>query len=878
MNALQRFATTAAAIAASASWATTDIATTLTTSYAKVAKSAGLITGLSLSGITAFDGTGQVEFACVSNRPYAAETADSAIGELPAGPYVHQLSVFNYWDGTRTRSYRVQIAQPVGSTDIYAYCPCFTVSQPGVNLVDYPDIRDLRADTSKIEASYTTSSGLGGQLAANPVTELKLTAVPYVESDGTSGIDTGYRMKPNSRLEVDFAVLDGIANSARIFGADYNTTALKTACSLYVSGTYFVFGVGNAAGGWKTVWMKASSGSYIVCDTQRHKAVIDFNGGILRHETAAADPISYSDPLAGTYTDESTQALSLFARRNGNGVYEGTAKARIYGVKIYESDALVHDFVPCTRDGIAAFRDAVTGDFIYGEQAPLAFTAGGDFKTYESPYVATPADNSTYYIDTGYQATSNTCFELDGSPIGMWGAGMSLFYGYGTKPFYGYITASGFGTQNQSAWNTGIVPLANLVPGIRRTFVLDNFSSKSYSLVAGITNGTVKSLSQSEEQCPVNTITVKIASAHGGNGNFTAMKIYGCKIYEEGVLVRDFVPCAIGPAQDGSAIVGLRDAITGAFATYPAATAANRLSCGGDDFPAAAPYVETLRSASRYIDTGYLVTENTKVAIDYAPTEEKGSGDTWYLFAAKDTHNFAAYINDRGFGFINSSSWKMDVGADVGASSVNVRRTVILDNPANMGAIVTEGVTNATCATTAGGPFSRLTLRLGTQVGTVDHCASIRIYGCKIWEKENGEYVLKRDYVPAVENNVAGLRDATGSDTTFRACASTAATPLTYGGVFTPAVTPAAATVSHGYPTALTASAPGAASYRWMKNGEPIDGATGATLAAAYGGVGVVDSYQAIAVYTIDDATMESGPSAPVSVEGIASATVVILK
>lgn len=880
MNALQRFATTAAAIAASASWATTDIAATLTTSYAKVAESAGPITGLSLSGITAFDGTGQVEFACVSNRPYAAETADSAIGELPAGSYVHQLSVFNYWDGTRTRSYRVQIAQPVGSTDIYAYCPCFTVSQPGVNLVDYPDIRDLRADTSKIEASYTTSSGLGGQLAANPVTALKLTAVPYVESDGTSGIDTGYRMKPNSRLEVDFAVLDGIANSARIFGADYNTTALKTACSLYVSGTYFVFGVGNAAGGWKTVWMKDSSGSYIVCDTQRHKAVIDFNGGILRHETAAADPISYSDPLAGTYTDESTQALSLFARRNGNGVYEGTAKARIYGVKIYESDALVHEFVPCTRDGIAAFRDAVTGDFIYGEQAPLAFTAGGDFKTYESPYVATPADNSAYYIDTGYQASSNTCFELDCAPIGTWGAGMSLFYGYGTKPFYGYITASGFGTQNQSAWNTGIVPLSSLVPGLRRTFVLDNFNSKSYSLVAGITNGTVKSLSQSEEQCPNTTITVKIASAHGGTSNFTSMKIYGFKIYEEGVLVRDFVPCAIGPAQDGSAIVGLRDTITGAFETYPAATAANRLSCGGDDFPAAAPYVETLRSASRYIDTGYSVTANTKVALDYAPAETKSSGDTWYFFGGAGAKRFVALLQDKGFGFSNDSWSHLNLGMTTEGMNTFVRRTIILDNPAAMGVVETAGVTNLsrTVDSAAGKDYGSKTLKLSTLGDANGHFASIRIYGCKIWEKENGGYVLKRDYVPAVENNVAGLRDATGSDTTFRVCASTAASPLTYGGVFTPAVTPAAATVSHGYSTALTASAPGAASYRWMKNGEPIDGATSATLAAAYGGVGVVDSYQAIAVYTIDDATMESGPSAPVSVEGIASATVIVIK
>ncbi|MBP5544307.1 MAG: hypothetical protein ILM98_09540 [Kiritimatiellae bacterium] len=875
MNKLLKTAMIVTAGATLAAHAETDIAVTLTTSYAKVAESAGPITGLSLSGITAFNGTGQVEFACVSNRPYAAATADSAIGQLPAGNYVHQLSVFNCWDGTRTRSYRVQIAQPVGSTDIYAYCPCFTISQPGVNLVDYPDIRNLNGDASKIAASYTATTGLGDQLIANPVTALKLTAVPYVESDGTSGIDTGYRMKPNSRLEVDFAVLDGVANSSRIFGADYNTTALKMAVGLYVSGDYLVFGVGNSSEGWKTIW-KDTSGNFTTHDKGRHLAVFDFPKGIHRYETAGGETSLRTDPIAGTYADESTQTLSLFARRNGSNVYEGTAKARIYGVKFYESDVLVHDFIPCAHDGIAGFRDAVTGDFIYGEQAPLAFTAGGDFTNYESPYVATPADNSAYYIDTGYQASSNTCFELDCAPIGTWGAGMSLFYGYGTKPFYGYITASGFGTQNQSAWNTGIVPLSSLVPGLRRTFVLDNFSSKSYSLVAGITNGTVKSLSQSEEQCPVNTVTVKIASAHGGTSNFTSMKIYGCKIYEEGALVRDFRPCAIGPAQDGSSFVGLRDAITGAFATYPAATAANRLSCGGDDFPAAAPYVETLRSAKRYIDTGYSVTANTKVAIDYAPTEEKGSGDTWYLFAAKDTHNFAAYINDRGFGFINSNSWKMDVGADVGASSVNVRRTVILDNPANMGAIVTEGVTNATCATTAGGPFSRLTLRLGTQVGTVDHCASIRIYGCKIWEKENGEYVLKRDYVPAVENGVSGVRDILPGGE-FRP-GTTAGSSITYGGVFSPAVTAAEATVSHGNPTTLTASAPGAASYRWLKNGEPIDGATGATLAATYGGVGVVDSYQAIAVYTIDEATIESDPSAPVAVEGKASATTIIIR
>ena len=884
MNALQRLATTAAAIAASASWATTDITATLTNSYAKVAESAGPITGLSLSGITAFNGTEQVAFACVSNRPYAAATASAAIGELPAGPYVHQLSVFNYWDGTRTRSYRVQIAQPVGSTDIYAYCPCFTVSQPGVNLVDYPDIRDLRADTSKIEASYTDSNGLVAQLAANPVTALRLTAVPYVESDGTSGIDTGYRMKPYSRLEVDFAALDGIAASSRIFGADYNTTALKTACNLYVSssGQNFVFGTGSTTLGWKATWMKDGAGQYIQCDMVRHIAVIDLHGGVLRYDTHGGEKISYSDPVAGTYADESTQSISLFARRNVNDVYEFMAKSRIYGVKIYESDALVHDFVPCTHDGIAAFRDAVSGDFIYGEQAPLAFTAGGDFKNYESPYVATPANNSAYYIDTGYQATSNTCVELDCALIDavVGDAFGALFCGAGSCYFMAFINpASGFGAQTDTA-KPGILGLAEANrTGVRRTFAVDAFNRKAYVMTAGITNG-VDAVPASTEHSS-SPVTVKIASKFNGSANYVSLKVYGCKIYEEGVLVRDFAPCVIGPAQDGSAIVGLRDSITGAFATYPNATSANRLPCGGEDFPAAAPYVETLRSASRYIDTGYGVTANTKVALDYAPAGTKASGDTWYFFGGTGAKRFVALVQDKGFGFSNDSWSHLNLGMATEGTNVYVRRTIILDNPAAMGVVETEGVTNLTRTvdSAAGKDYSsKTTLKLSTLGDANGHFATIRIYGCKIWEKENGEYVLKRDYVPAVENNVAGLRDATGSDTTFRVCASTAASPLTYGGVFTPAVTPAAATVSHGHPTALTVSAPGAASYRWLKNGEEVPGATGATLAAAYGGVDVIDAYRAIAVYTVDAATMYSEPSAPVTVEGKASATVIIMR
>ena len=706
----------------------------------------------------------------------------------------------------------------------------------------------------------------------------------YIESDGTSGILTGYKLKPASRVAVDFALTTTEqASGARLFGADRSHTALKMSGSFYIGGgenTLWVIHLGNGEN-YDSVWPKDGNGDFITLDTDRHTIVIDYpNPPHLYITGSVTNEVPNEDFTPESFSKEAIEPIALFARQDASGAFEKPCKARIFGVKIYESGALVHDFAPCLKDGMPGFKDvAGDGGFLCNPSAETAFTYGGDILVEESPYVATPAGNNTeadkhLYVDTEYFATADTRLELDYALTEERPLGATWYIFSGESQFGAFVQDKGAGfVVKTSQWKTGVAPsVANLV-GVKRTAILD-VPGKWCGLVTGTCTNDYKSITTNGVFA--NTSTIKLASYAGANNYFASMKIYGCRIYEAGTLVRDFRPYVIGPAQDGSAIVGLKDEVTGTFISYPDATASKRLTCGGKmELPS---YVETLRADSRYIDTGYLVTANTKVAIDYAPTEEKRSGDTWYLFAAKDKHNFAAYINDRGFGFINSDSWKMDVGADVGASSVNVRRTVILDNPANMGAIVTEGVTNATCDTTAGGPFSRLTLRLGTQVGAVAHCASIRIYGCKIWEKENGEYVLKRDYVPAVEDSVAGLRDTTGNDATFRACATTAASPLTYGGAFTPVVAQTDAMVTHGNTVTLTAAAPGATSYSWYRNGEEIPGATSSSLVVRWRRGGETDTYAARSAYAVDAATIESGESESVAVENVTPGLAVIIR
>ncbi len=706
----------------------------------------------------------------------------------------------------------------------------------------------------------------------------------YIESDGTTGILTEYRLKPTSRVAVDFALTTTEqVSGARLFGADRSHTALRLSGSFYVGGnenSLWVIHLGDGVT-YDSVWPKDGNGDYISLDTDRHTIVIDYpHPPHLFITGSVTNEVPNEDFTPASFSNEATEAIALFARQNASGAFEKQCKARIYGVKIYESGALIHNFVPCLKDGMPGFKDvAGEGGFICNPAAETSFSSGGDILVDESPYVATPTGNNAdadkhLYVDTEYFATADTRLELDYALTEERPSGATWYIFSGESQFGAFINNNGAGfVVKASQWKTGVASsVANLV-GVKRTAILDA-PGKWCGLVTGTCTNEFKSITTNGVFA--STSTVKLASYAGANNYFASMKIYGCRIYEAGMLVRDFRPYVLGPLDGGPAVVGLKDELTGTFISYPAATSTKRLSCGGKmELP---PYVETLRADSRYIDTGYLVQPTTKVALDYAVAAERGANDTWYLFGAQGGSTFTALINKNGFGY-NNGSWKMSAGMAIEASLVNIRRTVILDNPAALGLVITEGVTNLTKTVDdpTGNTYNTKSLKIATPHDLTTHFATIRIYGCKIWEKENGSYVLKRDYVPAIKDGVAGLQDILPNGE-FKACATTATSPLSYGGAFTPTVAPATSSVVHGRTAPLTASAPGAASYRWLRNGEPIPGGESGLLAAPYLRAKTTDAYQVVAVYTVDDMIAESAASARVFVESKPSATVLVVR
>ena len=351
------------------------------------------------------------------------------------------------------------------------------------------------------------------------------------------------------------------------------------------------------------------------------------------------------------------------------------------------------------------------------------------------------------------------------------------------------------------------------------------------------------------------------------------MKVYGCKIYESGELVRDFVPCY------KNGIAGLKDMITGLFVSYhsdKARTTSGSLSCGGTGLLVESdPYIEGSGLAGQYFETNYKAKKTTRVEIDFAQTDTSDRTNTHYIFGSRGAG--ASSLSFFAFAFKNGGYGYSCANGNADWSNLNVysqttsRQIMVMDaKNAKFGYCNEYGVTNTfwdiTTSRTldASNGFVIFGTREGANVPA--YLMPMKLYSCKLYDGDNQSLV--RDYRPAVKNGVLGLQDISSPDGEFIAPAGSE-NAFTYGGVFPVEVSQNRQKLSAGQTATLTAYAPGATSYRWLKNGETIANETGSTLSVAWRrpGNSTTDVYQAIAIYTIDGLTAESEPSAAMTIE-----------
>jgi len=371
----------------------------------------------------------------------------------------------------------------------------------------------------------------------------------FIESDGSlySVIDTRYFPSGKTKVEVDFQFARNAASKDCLLG-NYGST--YTVLVYAPNGKDFNLEAKDS--GHATL----SFANAVKSDTARHKAVIDApktHAALYDANGALQGEADFPD--SWTHKNTANWPLTLFgSSTNAWGKTRQNAVARIFSLKISESDdngatyTPVHTYTPCVKGGIPGFLDEVSGEFVSGGN----LVAGGAvMEIDDDPYVASP--DGGCFFDTGYYATSNTCVVCDFMLLEQQGPQQFPFEAGAAAEGKSFMRMYGNGSAGTGdfAYALGQDTFKSLEvyysPTARRQITLDALNCKAAVAVNGhmIREMSTAATGRQPEQ---STETLKIFSNYNMTKNTLKGRLYGFKIYEEGALVRDYVPICQGGA------------------------------------------------------------------------------------------------------------------------------------------------------------------------------------------------------------------------------------------------------------------------------------------------------------------------------------------
>ena len=556
----------------------------------------------------------------------------------------------------------------------------------------------------------------------------------WIACNGTSFINTGHFIGPNTRVELDFAMDESaiVTNNLqeRLVGmsgaANDVNDPVRPRFELYIgrssSGVrLFSYNLSTSTGS------RQANNCYRI-DAERHTIIIDHPNKSWKVMTDGVAVNTDTFKQVSSYTSQ--YPLGLFAKNTTTNcigsTYSSGTKMKCYGLKIYESGTLVKNFVPCLKGGKPGMKEMISGRFHTGERLS-SFTAGGDIMTeMDDPYIWTPrnvlkgigAETNTF-IDTGYYVKPQTRIALDFAMLTPeWTGKTKLPWPEGYNPYvfatYGNINGGTGANQNFTLWacasngssyagcyyfNIGsgdnkldLCPI-DAMYNIRRTFVLDSNSVRV--ITAGYTN-CVK-YSSSPLTGTIDAKSLKLMSQGTGTSRYSNWKIYGMKIWEDDVLVKDYVPYVTNGVPGLLNTLDDEDFLTSRtrlrFESYSDGLRTNVVFDVGGSLTNNPAEMEAYLEFDglHQINTGYSLISNSCIEADFAlwnTRYEKDNGykmhDIYSQGAAGSTGyygiwlRFSAYCDGSDQTNLRFQCWDKKNSADV--SGVSSQFTVPIDN------------------------------------------------------------------------------------------------------------------------------------------------------------------------------------------------------
>lgn len=347
----------------------------------------------------------------------------------------------------------------------------------------------------------------------------------------------------------------------------------------------------------------------------------------------------------------------------------------------------------------------------------------------------------TQYIDTGFKPNQDTRVVADmqmvGTPVN------AFFFGGRTSTSSNIFCF--LWLESNKVFRTDYNNKQKSVSGVYNDRVFVDFNKNIVEM-----NGTIIEHTYGTFQSTGN-LFIFAASTSGTMSSPASARLYSFKLYDNGALVRDFIPC-----KNPDGVVGLYDFVNKKF--YGNSGSGNFIA-GGELIPRKLPegytqvtYIQS--SGTQYFNTGYKPNNNTRVVVDFENTGDY-SGMTTSLcpfFGSRNDSSsavFALWIGTKTFPQYGNVAYNKN-----GNFTVNLNTRLIYDFDKN---VVTIGDNTITCATASFTTNYELHLLAVNNFGTIDsRHPSGKLYSCKMYDNDT----ITRDYVPCVNSNgTAGLYD-----------------------------------------------------------------------------------------------------------------------
>ena len=687
-------------------------------------------------------------------------------------------------------------------------------------------------------------------------------------------VNIGYCMKPVSRIEVDFqftATPKDVVFGA--WGVPGSSAVPQLRTAFWINGGTYQFILSDST--------FDSRDTTVAIDTERHVAVIDVLNHKCRLQTVNGE-LEGNEIVFPACSNTSDWPVSLFgSSKNAAGDGNQHVQAKIYSVKVYENDVLVHDFVPCMKGRDAGFYDEKTGDFRYGKGQCELVCGGDGVKTIpDDGYLQS---SGSQYFNTDYKMNPNSRIEVD--------------FQYPEKPsnnflFGAWSSKSGYGL-SALCWNNG---------GCYSFVLKDNGYAETKSTVScADTNRFTAVIDVASNVCQIvrngyvrfeKTVTACTTTAQYPTilfdgytmdtakiGNPVSARIYSAKIYEKQqngtyAIVKEFVPYV----KDGMA--GFLEKQTGEF------KAVDGISYGGSIESDRCSYIEN--DGATVLNLGYRAKMTSRIEVDYQCL--KPSVNSKVIFGAWDGGNLRYTCwNDSNlvkFIFHGKSSGSPQYVSDYKPDAL--RHTAILDMKNQHIYYLTGSVTNYSKAATADtfnasdvaypmGVFGTIKNDAGTTWNS-SMTSHSRIYSVRIYENDT---TLVHEFLPYTDGTTNSLKDVKSGYVATKMSAEQS-WPTIYGvgvdGSERWIVEPEDATVNVSGSVTLKAVAAGAVKrYKWTKNGEAVEGGANGELTVQWAEGVRTATYAVTAIYDVAGAEVEGEP-ATCEVENLPPGLMIIVR